>query len=106
MPYIEINKIQSKEIFPGMHFQLLHTDKMTFSFLKIENGAVLPEHSHPHEQVTIMQKGKLELVLDGEKHLLEAGSALVIPSNAVHSATALTEVEVLDVFCPVREDYK
>ena len=106
MSYYDINQIEPREIFPGMHFRLIHTDKMTLSFLTIEEGAVLPEHSHHHEQVVTMQKGSLELTLDGKTHLLEAGSVFVIPSNTTHSAKALTEVEVLDVFSPPREDYQ
>ncbi len=106
MSRYDISQIDSKEIFPGLHSRLVHTDKISLSFLTIEDGALIPEHSHHHEQVVIMRKGKLELTVEGETHLLESGSVLVIPSNAPHSGQALTEVEVQDVFSPPREDYQ
>ena len=34
------------------------------------------------------------------------GEVAVIPSGAVHSGRALTQCRFLDVFHPVREDYK
>lgn len=106
MSYYDVNQIQPREIFPGLHSRLIHTDKMTLSFLTIDDGAIIPEHSHHHEQIVIMGKGKLELTLDGNTHLLEAGSVLVIPSNTPHSGKALTDVVVQDVFTPPREDYQ
>jgi len=106
MNYLTIQEISDRELIPGFHFKLFHSKNMTFSFIRIEKGAELPEHHHQNEQVTIMQKGKLELTLEGKTHILEPGSILHIPSNAIHSGVALTDCEALDVFHPVREDYR
>ena len=103
---LNLTAIPSKEIMPGLHFKLIHSEKMTVSFVHIEEGSKLPEHSHPHEQITIVQKGILRLTLEGKEHKLEPGSVLIIPSNSLHSAVAETPCEVIDVFSPVREDYK
>ena len=103
---LSLNDITAKEIIPGLHFKLIHSEKMTVSFVHIEKGSKLPEHSHLHEQITIMQKGVLRLTLEGKEHRLEPGSVLVIPSHCTHSAVAETSCEVIDVFSPVREDYK
>ena len=106
MSLIQIESIPSKEIIQGLHFRFVHSQNMTVSFVHIEEGANLPEHAHPHEQITIMRKGKLKLVLGGEPHILEPGSVLIIPGNVPHSAQALTECEVMDIFSPVREDFQ
>jgi len=49
--------------------------------------------------------GDYEFVVDGVTQVLRPGSVSVIPPNAVHSGRALTDCRILDVFCPVREDY-
>ena len=105
MKKIELSSIPQKEILAGFKAQFVHTDNMTLSFVEVEVGAVLPEHSHIHEQVTQLLEGKFELVLEGETHLLLPGSILIIPSNAKHSGRAIEKSKLMDVFNPVREDY-
>ena len=66
----------------------------------------MPEHSHFNEQVSTMLKGEFELTLNGEPILFGPGEVIVIPSNAKHSGLAVTDCKILDVFYPVREDYR
>ena len=63
-------------------------------------------HAHPHEQVTIVQEGKLSMLMNDETRTSERSMVMTIPSNAVHSGRALTDYRVPDIFCPTREDYK
>jgi quercetin dioxygenase-like cupin family protein len=37
---------------------------------------------------------------------LAAGDVVVIPGGVTHSARSLTPCRILDVFSPVREDYR
>ncbi|MEM7660178.1 MAG: cupin domain-containing protein, partial [Bacteroidota bacterium] len=83
-----------------------HTERMTIASWHIEAGAVLPEHQHPHEQVAYLTKGELELTVGGKTQRLVPGKVAVIPGNTPHSGRAITACEVLDVFQPVREDYR
>ncbi|OQP52060.1 cupin [Niastella yeongjuensis] len=101
-----LSAIKGKEIVPGLYGRFVHGETMTLSFVDIQQGAQLPEHSHPHEQITYLIEGELEMVIGGEKMLLTPGMVHVIPSNVPHSAVALTFVRVLDAFSPVREDYR
>jgi quercetin dioxygenase-like cupin family protein len=66
----------------------------------------MPAHAHMHEQTTQVISGELEMTINGNTEVLKPGSITVIPPNAIHSANALTDCEVIDTFCPVREDYK
>lgn len=102
----KIDKIQPKELAKGIIGKYVHSENMTIGFITIEKGAVLPSHSHIHEQTTQIISGKLEMTIDGIKQLLEPGSITIIPSNTLHNAYALTDCIVTDVFYPVREDYK
>lgn len=92
-------------VIAGFHGRFIHSANMTFVMWNLEAGAVLPEHSHPHEQVVHMLEGELEVTIDGATTVLRAGDVGVIPSNAVHSGRALTACRVMDAFYPLREDY-
>jgi len=104
--YKNISEIRQKEIVKGIKGRYVHTENSTIGFVDIEAGAVLPEHSHFHEQTTQVIEGKLEMTIGGETRVLEPGMITIIPSNVPHSAIALTDCVVTDTFCPVREDYR
>ena len=53
-----------------------------------------------------MIEGKLKMQIGNEEFVLEPGIVKVIPSNTPHSAIALTDCKLIDVFSPVREDYR
>ena len=106
MPFIDLKNIVAKELVNGYAAKLIHAEKMTFSFVEAKAGETLPEHSHPHEQVSIIQEGKFQLTLDGKPIVFEEGQLVIIPSNTKHSGLAITDCKLLDVFYPVREDYK
>jgi quercetin dioxygenase-like cupin family protein len=106
MPYIELSSLGEREVVPGFVGKFLHTDRMTVSVWKVSTGSCLPPHSPPHEQVTIVVKGSLEMDLEGSVKVLEPGIVASIPPNAEHSGQALSDCEIIDVFSPVREDYR
>ena len=106
MPTIELSSIQPKEIAPGYAARFVHTDNITCSFVDIKAGAALKEHAHVHEQVMQVLQGEFELTLAGEPIRFGPGTVVVIPSNVPHSGLAITDCKVLDVFNPVREDYR
>jgi len=106
MPFLNLYDIDQKELLPGFKVRFVHASKMTLAYWDIKAGAVLPEHSHHHEQVAAQViSGEFELTLNGETKVLKVGDIAVIPSNAVHSGKAITDCQLLDVFSPVREDY-
>lgn len=96
----------SRAIAPGFHGRYVHSPAVTLGRVDIASGALLPQHSHPHEQWTTVLRGTLELVVDGVPQLLEPGHVLYIPPSAVHSGRALTACQVIDVFHPARDDYR
>ena len=84
----------------------MHSENITLAYWNIEAEASLPEHPHPHEQITNVIEGEIELIVDGEARILEPGSVLVVPPDAVHSGKAVTNCRIIDVFYPIREDYR
>lgn len=106
MSFVHLSDIKEREIVPGFKAKMVHSDHMTLVFWNIEAGATLPEHSHPNEQMTTVIRGKFEMTVNGETHIMERGSVFVIPSNAGHSGKSIIDSELIDVFYPVREDYR
>ena len=106
MPFIEPSDLERKEMVPGFHGRFVHTQNMTFVYWDIKAGAVLPEHSHPHEQVVNVIGGEIEFNLGGEVRVMKPGDVAVVPGDVSHSATGVTDSTVIDVFYPVREDYR
>ena len=106
MPYINLQSIPQTEPVEGAQARFVHSENMTLAFWKFTSGAVIPEHAHPHEQVSVVTQGRFELTIEGEKKTMEPGMVAVIPSHARHSGKALTDCEITDTFYPVREEYK
>ena len=106
MSLVTLDSIDVREIFPGIRARVVHTDRTSQSWVDIDAGASFPEHHHPHEQTVTVLEGTLELIVNGESHLLTPGSVFVIPPNAAHAGRAHSVCRVLDVFAPVREDYR
>ena len=106
MAFIDLSDMQEKEIVPGFHGRFVHSENMTFAYWDIAAGSALPEHSHAHEQVVNVIDGELELKAAGEIRIMGAGQVAVLPGNVPHSARGITDCKVIDVFYPVREDYR
>lgn len=101
-----VDELTEKELVPGIFARFVHTDQVTIGYVRLLKGSVLPEHAHPHQQITSVMEGTLEMTLGGNTYTCEKGHSLVIPGNTPHSAVALTDCYVVDVFQPVREDYR
>jgi len=106
MGFIDLNNINKKQIVPGCEGKFIHTEHMTVVYWKIKAGSQIPEHSHPHEQVTTIIEGEFVLTSNDETKSVKPGEIAVFPSNVKHSGKAITDCYIIDVFHPVREDYK
>ena len=106
MPILNYNTLPKKEIWPGIKAAFGHSDNITFALVSIEKGSLVAEHSHPHEQWTFILEGDFEFTINGTTQLLKQDMAAHIPSNAPHSARALTPVKAIDCFTPCREDFR
>jgi quercetin dioxygenase-like cupin family protein len=94
-------------IFPGVHIATCSVEKMMLSHVKLEPHAVVEEHSHPHEQVGMLLAGRAIFFIGGEQKTLQAGDMWRIPGNVRHKVVVLEQAaEALDIFCPIREEYR
>ena len=94
-------------IFPGVHIKTCAAEKMMLSLVDLEPHAVVEEHAHPHEQVGIVLAGRATFVIGGEQKTLQPGDLYRIPGNTPHKVSVLDQpTRALDIFCPVREEYR
>jgi quercetin dioxygenase-like cupin family protein len=106
MPFIDLEKVPEFDIVPGVRTRTPHGSSLMLSYARLDANAVVPTHQHPHEQAGIVVRGQLELTIENETRVLQAGELYIVPGNMPHSARAIDgPVEVLDIFSPVREDY-
>tara|TARA_R110001583_G_scaffold66971_1_gene191908 strand:+ start:372 stop:686 length:315 start_codon:yes stop_codon:yes gene_type:complete len=103
---MNLSNIPSKEIMPGYHGKLVHSENMSIAFWEVEKDAEVPEHSHINEQIMHVIKGTFEFTLDGVTDVYLPGDLVIIAPNVPHSGKALTPCELMDVFSPTREEYK
>jgi quercetin dioxygenase-like cupin family protein len=93
-------------IFPGVEIRTTAGEGIMLSYVTFEPHSVVPDHSHPHEQMGMMVSGRLEFTVGGRTRVLGPGEIWRIPGGVIHRVRALDEPAVaLDVFHPIREDY-
>jgi len=86
--------------------QLIHTETMTVARLLLARGAVVPRHEHESEQIATVLEGKVRFVVGDEERAVSAGESVPLAAHVPHEVEALEDSVVLDVFSPVREDWR
>jgi quercetin dioxygenase-like cupin family protein len=90
---------------PGIRRRTVAAGQQMMQMLVVlDSGSHLPEHQHPHEQITHVLRGRLRLTLAGLPHELVAGQTVCILGGTFHAADALEDTLVIDTFSPPRED--
>ena len=97
-PFILIEGVEGRPLF---------AEGAMVNLIEFDPGATVPLHSHPHEQLGIVLRGMQALVVDGVSRELGPMEGYVLPGHVEHSAYCGPDgATVIDVFCPVREDYR
>jgi quercetin dioxygenase-like cupin family protein len=92
---------------PGVSARIASGDKLMFSLVTLEPNAVVPEHSHPHEQMGMMVSGEMELTVAGETRRLKESDIYLVPGGIPHKVvTGPHGAVALDAFSPPREEYR
>lgn len=95
------------EMLTGVHRRTMAiTDEEMLCEFFLERDSLVPEHSHMNDQVGYVIYGKVELTVGGQAHICQPGDSYAIPGGVAHSARALVDSLVIDVFSPPRNDYR
>lgn len=101
------DEIAPRALCPGVAARIASGEKLMFSLVTLEPGAVVPEHAHPHEQMGMLVSGTMELTVAGERRLLTGNEIYLVPGGVPHAAKAGPRGAVaLDAFSPPREEYR
>jgi quercetin dioxygenase-like cupin family protein len=93
---------------PDLGRRLISTDRMMVAHVYLDEGCIVPMHSHENEQLTYILEGVLRFWLgedESEQVDVAAGELLHIPSWLPHKARALEQTLDVDIFCPPRADW-
>ena len=104
--HLDWSTLPVESIAEGINRQMVTGDRLMVCRLTIAARTVTPIHSHVHEQMTLVERGRADFFIEGQKRTAKAGDVLLFPSGIQHGATMLDEEVVLvDIFSPPREDF-
>ena len=107
MTFFSKDALPATEMLPGVTRRAVYLDDVMLTFFDFAPGAVIPEHYHPHQQITWVVSGAMEFTRAGQAQVLRAGDGVLIAPNVPHSAVILDEAcQAIDAWHPVREDYR
>lgn len=103
--HLSWNSIAVESLNPllGLHFVVGQNVMLARVLLK--KGCIVPEHSHPNEQITFVLEGALKFWIDGREVVVNGGEVLTIPPNMPHKVEALEDTVDFDIFNPPRADW-
>jgi quercetin dioxygenase-like cupin family protein len=105
--FVHFDDVKPFELVQGVMGRPLFGEGAMINLIEFEPGAVVPLHSHPHEQLGIVLRGVQVLVVAGVEHPLGPMEGYVLPGGVEHSAHCGPEgAIVIDIFQPIREDYR
>jgi quercetin dioxygenase-like cupin family protein len=99
--------IVPKVLAPGVTAKIASGERMMLSLVTFAPDAVVPTHSHPHEQMGMLVSGTLEFTIAGETRVLSGSGMVFVPGGVPHAAKAGPGGAVtLEVFSPPREEFR
>ena len=84
---------------------LVHGDKTLMVEFRMQKGALLPRHSHPHEQTGYLVSGSMDLTIGAETFSVKPGDSWCVAGDIEHNAVILEDTVAIEVFSPVRKEY-
>ncbi len=90
----------------GIKRQMVVGQQMMICRFQFAPFLVTPEHTHPHEQMSLVVSGRVRFFIEGVERIASPGDVLHFPSNCLHGATMMDEeVVLIDIFTPIRQDF-
>ena len=103
-PYEEV---PTTELTDGSSSHLVWGENIMVSFLTMKTGSTFEFHSHPQEQIMIVIDGYIDEVIGDKIYRAQKGDVIHLPPNIIHAGFIReADCKVIDIFSPVREDYK
>lgn len=106
MGFHDVESREWHELVPGVRVRTFWGKEMLVAHVEVDEKAVVPTHSHPHEQSGVVISGEMAFTIGEETRTVKAGESYIIPGNVAHKAVGLKASQLFEIFSPVREEYK
>jgi len=106
MQLLDFRNSKTLDLASGVNAHVAHTANISVAHVTLLAGSIVPQHAHHQEQILNVVDGELELTVDGKTLVLSRGKVAILPPMVPHSVKAISQVYVIDVFHPAREDFK
>jgi quercetin dioxygenase-like cupin family protein len=104
--FVEDTEVHWTHVAEGVTRKIMaFNDQIMLVRVRFKKGGIGSLHHHYHSQVTHIESGSFEVIIDGNKKVLNAGDAFYIPPNTNHGCVCLQDGVLIDVFSPMREDF-
>jgi len=105
--FVSTRDVEQVEMLEGVHRRTMATtDEAMLCQFHLEEGSMVPLHHHMNDQVGYVISGKVEMTIGDKVQIIKAGDSYAVPGGILHSAKAIEDSVVIDVFSPPREDYR
>jgi quercetin dioxygenase-like cupin family protein len=105
LTHVRWTDVAKESLTDAIQRRYINTGTMTIARFELSRGGVVPRHSHEHEQVTNVLSGALKFVTPDAEVIVRQGESITIAPWLEHRVDVLEDAVVIDVFCPVRQDW-
>jgi quercetin dioxygenase-like cupin family protein len=104
--YADADAIAPLQIWDGIVGRAVEGEQSTLVLLELAPDAIVPEHSHPNEQLGICVEGSLTFTIGGDTREIGPGGTWRILGDVPHSVvTGPQGAVVVESFAPARSDW-
>lgn len=103
--HIRWDEVEAEKLNPLLERRFVSGEHMTMARFRLQQGCLIPQHSHHNEQFTFVVEGALKLIFPEREVVVRTGEICCIPPHLPHAAEAVEDCNVIDVFSPPRADW-
>jgi quercetin dioxygenase-like cupin family protein len=105
-PFLFGERTPKESVGEGLKRQVFGYDgSILMAKVEFDVGAIGQVHSHLHSQVSYVESGEFDVLIDGVEKRLGPGDSFYIQPNIAHGAICRKAGVLIDVFSPIREDF-
>jgi quercetin dioxygenase-like cupin family protein len=105
-PFADLSELARLRIWDGVAGRVVGGTGLTLAFVELDPSSVVPEHSHPHEQLGVCLAGSLAFDVGGEQREVGPGGTWAIPGGVPHEVRVGPEgAAVIEAWSPQRDDW-
>src|SRR5215831_14093193 len=99
---VAVKSVEGKALYGGdmLVKPLIKGDEMTFLEIRYAAGVGAPLHTHTHESIAYLVKGKVKSTVGSEKFIMSPGDVCRHPKGVLHGLEAIEDSVVVEIKSP------